>query len=137
MRNQAKIIFRRFNKGLGFRLLGCLGLILAQAACTTYQYVPPTTETGRQCVMTCETGHQACVGDAQYSADRRARSCEVDRSITLKKCLERASSDAEARTCNNSSSANYCGNSANTLSCDADYRRCYAGCGGQVTPDKR
>lgn len=114
----------------GFRLLARLGFVLIPTSCATYRYIPPTTEAGLRCVTTCEVGHQSCLANVQQDANARADRCDIDRSIKLKECLARATSDSDAQTCNNTANANYCGASAYTLTCDSHYRQCYSACGG-------
>ncbi len=43
------------------RRAAVLALALLAGACTSYQYVPPASEAGRQCVTTCDTNRQICV----------------------------------------------------------------------------
>ena len=130
MLNYAFGITRRLN--IRCRLLSCLGLALIQAACASYQYIPPTTDAGRQCVATCEIGQQSCMANAQRAAESASHTCEMNRAYALDRCLDGASSQADRQSCNKSASANYCGRSVNPYECEPQYRRCFTACGGQA-----
>lgn len=130
MLNHAIKITRHLN--IRYRLLSCLGLVLIQAACASYQYIPPATDTGRQCVATCELGQQSCMANAQQTAASASHSCEMNRAYALDRCLDHASSQADRQSCNNSASANYCGRSVSPYECEPQYRRCFTACGGQA-----
>lgn len=111
---------------------GCVGLSLIQAACVSYQYVPPATEAGLQCVTTCQVAQQNCVAAANGNAAREAENCEIERSHTEQLCLVRAKSDMERQSCSITDYPGYCMRSANTWGCSGDFRTCYSACGGHV-----
>lgn len=117
-----------------YGLLGCLALTLIQAACVNYQYIPPTTDAGRQCVAACDAPQQACIADHRQRAENRVRSCQMERSFRLDQCLASAGSDKDRQNCAQAADRS-CETATDTSGCSAEFRRCYTTCGGQVAEE--
>lgn len=129
MRNHTIGMIRRLT--IGYRLLGCLSLILVQAACVNYQYIPPATVAGQQCVAACDAPQQACIVAARQRTYNEVRSCQMERSYRLNLCLANAGSDAERQDCARTADRS-CQRATDTSACGNQYRQCYSACGGQV-----
>jgi hypothetical protein len=108
--------------------------MLALAGCTTYSYIPPTSDAGRQCVMTCATTREVCVSAAEQLAATQRQTCEARASSKLTNCLLAANNEAEKKAC--AGRREYCSDYANTGRCNADYDRCFVMCGGQIVEDR-
>lgn len=108
-------------------------LIMLISGCTSiqYQYIPPTTDAGRQCVTTCDTNRQICIAGKEQVAETRNEACENRNSNSRIVCLATARTDAERQACTNKRES-YCSNYSDSDSCDTSYRFCYTQCGGQV-----
>ena len=113
------------------RRAAVLALALLAGACTSYQYVPPASEAGRQCVATCDTNRQICVAGKEQAAASQNQACETRRAVQLASCLATALT-LEARNYCNKVAPRCSGNYASTSSCDDGYRACYVQCGGRV-----
>ncbi|MDF3882051.1 hypothetical protein ACU4GI_10445 [Cupriavidus basilensis] len=110
-------------------LCGFLLAVLA-AGCTSYKYVPPKSDAGRQCVTTCETNKQICITGKEQVAAVKEQACETRRANTLATCLATAANDKGKEQCTKRQA--YCSSYASTHSCDSAYQACYIQCGGQV-----
>lgn len=113
------------------RYVALLALTLLVSACTSYQYVPPPTEAGRQCVTSCDTNRQICIAGKEQAAASQSQGCEMRRAVQLSNCLSVALTPQARAYCNKV--APHCtGSTANTGACDSGYRACYVQCGGRV-----
>ena len=116
---------------LRLRAAAVLTLALMASACTSYKYIPPATEAGRQCVTTCETNQQICISGKEQVAASQTQACEMRRTMQLSNCMVNALTPQARAYCNKSVPA--CTSSfANTGDCTNRYRACYVQCGGQV-----
>lgn len=79
------------------RLLTWLPLLLA--GCVSYDYVPPTTDAGRQCVATCEVATQTCAAGARQANATNNSSSQIARSTALAACLGTARNDHDRKKC--------------------------------------
>lgn len=114
-----------------FRHFFVLALVFLVSACTSYQYVPPASEAGRQCVTTCDTNRQICIAGREQAAASQNQACETRRAVQLASCLATAFTP-EARNYCNKVAPTCSSNFASTGACDDGYRACYVQCGGRV-----
>lgn len=114
----------------GLRLWMALTLALLAGACTSYKYIPPASEAGRQCVVACATNQQICISGKEQLAASQMQICEMRRATYLSTCLSTAVTPQARDYCNRT--VPHCSSSANTSACEAPYRACYMQCGGQV-----
>ena len=117
------------------RRAAVLAFALLAGACTSYQYVPPASEAGRQCVTTCDTNRQICIAGKEQAAASQNQACETRRAVQLASCLATALTP-EARNYCNKVAPRCSGNYASTGGCDDGYRACYVQCGGRVVEVK-
>lgn len=100
------------------------------AGCTSYKYIPPQSNAGRQCVTTCATNKQICISGKEQVAAAKEQACEARRANVLATCLASASNDTGKEQCAKRQA--YCSSYASTYTCEASYRDCYTQCGGQI-----
>ena len=74
-------------------------LAIALAGCTTYDYVPPASEAGRQCLATCEVARQTCRAGVSQTGAQQAATTELARSNQLATCLAGATSADDRKAC--------------------------------------
>lgn len=112
-------------------LLGVLVLI-GVVACTTYryEYIAPTTESGRTCATQCMTTKQVCYNAMGQQAQNNANVCHQQNSYSYQACVNRAQSHDDVKKCN--PNPQYCPTNPNYWQCDESYRQCFATCGGTV-----
>lgn len=110
-----------------------LTILLLLSACSTvrYDYYPPTTEGGRQCVAQCSIGREICIGNENQRVANDRLACEQRHQWNYQNCIRRASNKDEARSCARLQSN--CWASTNTYRCDENYRACFVSCGGHIT----
>lgn len=124
-----------FSKGLArlSRILGMVGSIGLLSACSVvrYEYYPPTTDGGRQCVAQCSIAREVCVGNENQRALNDRQSCEQRNRWNYQNCVRRANDKNDAKSCAGLQSS--CWASANTYRCDENYRACFVSCGGHIT----
>lgn len=117
--------FRALRAAFG----GALAAVLF-AACTTYEYIPPTSDAGRQCVASCENARQVCIAGSHQTAATNKASCETRETNRLALCLAAARDQAARDQC--SKGRNNCFAVADTYRCENSHRACFTTCGGQV-----
>lgn len=108
-------------------------LLLLLNACSTFDYVPPTTDAGKQCVATCEVASQTChAGELQASSMQRSM-CESNKTSQLALCLSDAKTDDKRKDCRQQAKSE-CAYSVpyGVGSCSASYDRCFTTCGGKI-----
>lgn len=119
-----------------------LALSMLLFGCSTFEYIPPDTDAGRQCLATCEVATQTCqAGDRQAKALQGAM-CESQKSNELTNCLKDAKTKDKREDCKDRAAAK-CGfgNSmqysyGNGSNCSVTYDRCFQTCGGQIIEHK-
>lgn len=119
---------------LPFFALILLILTLGLAGCgpiydTRYDLTPPSDEAGRFCTVECERLRLDC----RRAEDRKYQNCQRDRQdaeSAYQRCRNRYKDNPD-KHCRYLSPTTYCA-SADYAACDADYRRCFQNCGGQV-----
>lgn len=117
--------------GYSRRYIFAMTLLLLSACSTVrYEYYPPTTDGGRQCVAQCSVAREICVGNENQRALNDRQSCEQRNRWNYQNCIRRASDKDDARSC--ARFQNACWASANTYRCDENYRACFVSCGGHV-----
>lgn len=106
---------------------------LLMAGCVSYDYLPPTSDAGRQCIATCATAKQTCeAGKAQATAMER-NTCQMNENYQLSQCLADANDDKAKKKCREAvGNCSYV--FAHGFSCSTDYDRCYTDCGGLIVP---
>lgn len=113
------------------RHLCVLAFALMAGACTSYQYVPPASDAGRQCVATCDTNRQICIAGKEQAAASQNQACETRRAAQLAGCLAVALTPEARAYCHKV--APHCPSAyAGTGGCEEGYRACYVQCGGRV-----
>ncbi|MEF2268003.1 hypothetical protein V3C40_14585 [Janthinobacterium sp. LS2A] len=113
-----------------FRLAVAICFAITLASCTSYRYIPPDSDAGRQCVTSCGTNQQICIAGKEQIAASQAQACEMRNTSTVSICLAVAKTDADRELC--AKKRQYCSSSASTWQCDSDYRACYTQCGGRI-----
>lgn len=113
----------------------CLALlVLLLNACSTFDYIPPTTDAGKQCVATCEVATQTCQAGARQAGALAKSLCESNKSNQLALCLSDAKTDDKRKSCQKRAKE-YCGHGGAygaSGDCSASYDRCFTTCGGQI-----
>lgn len=104
--------------------------VLLFSACTTYEYIPPASDSGRQCVATCEISKQTCESGEKQAAASRESACETRESNKLAICLATAKDQSAKEKCRRSKNSCFAG--AATYKCEENYRRCFKNCGGKI-----
>lgn len=122
-------------------------LLLALAACapteTRYRLEPPAepqSSATRACLATCSQTRAACL----EPAEARLAACEDQASLRQNLCEIRARDLFELCSRNNDRTGRSCERRTcwrplcartELAACDADYRRCFAACGGSVVEE--
>ena len=117
----------RILRGLG--LVWCI-LFLSACSSVRYEYYPPTTDGGRQCVAQCSIAREVCVGNENQRAANDRQVCEQQNRWNYQNCVRRAKDKVVARSC--SSYQSNCWASPNTYRCNENYRSCFVACGGHI-----
>ena len=118
-----------FNKWPRLSLSVMVGVFFL-AGCASYDYIPPKTESGRQCVATCETAKQTCLASAKQTAATKEAACQSRESNRLAICLAIAKDQAAKEKCNIARA--YCGQVSDESSCTQSHDRCFTNCGGRI-----
>ena len=111
-------------------LIVVMSLLLASCTYLRYEYDPPATEGGRQCVVQCSAVREMCMSGESQRAFNDRYFCQQNQNRNYQYCLRSAENKNEARKCFNNQSA--CFASPNTYRCDEGYRACFVTCGGQI-----
>jgi hypothetical protein len=106
---------------------------LLLAACgpiyeTQYRYHPPADSEGRACASQCQTSKLQCRDTTELKADNSRLRCEADSRDQYERCLSTSNSEQSRNSCQRRS----CSANPDYGICEADYRTCFAGCGGNV-----
>jgi|LauGreSuBDMM15SN_2_FD.fasta_scaffold92452_2 hypothetical protein len=117
----------RILRGLGLVL--CI-LFLSACSSVRYEYYPPTTDGGRQCIAQCSIAREVCAGNENQRAANDRQVCEQQNRWNYQNCIRRANDKDGARSC--SRYQNSCWASPNTYRCDENYRSCFVACGGHI-----
>jgi len=114
----------------------CLALATLLISCTTYryEYIAPTTETGKTCAMQCMTTKQVCYNSMGQQAQNNSNMCQHQNSMSYQNCVSRAQSHDDVKRCN--PNPQYCPTNPNYYQCDESYRQCFSTCGGTVNTYK-
>lgn len=114
------------------RLLFPLGLLLLTGCQTVrYEYTPPVTPEGRQCVVQCSAVREMCRANENQRADYKEQMCEERSEHTYYMCMKRAGRDAKQQEkC--SDKRMYCKEYADVYHCNDEYNQCFTICGGSV-----
>ncbi len=105
-------------------------LFLTGCSFVRYEYYPPTTDGGRQCVAQCSIAREVCVGNENQRAANERQVCEQQNRWNYQNCIRRANDKDDVRSC--SRYQNSCWASPNTYRCDENYRSCFVSCGGHI-----
>lgn len=95
-----------------------------------YEYYPPATEAGRQCVVQCSGVREMCISNENFRAQNDRAACEQRNHRNYQQCMRHADDKDEAKACARTQQSCYV--SANTYRCDENYRSCYVTCGGRI-----
>lgn len=112
---------------------------------TQYDLIQPTSNSGKQCVVGCETNRLLCeqrnddrITRCEEQADRKFNNCEADAKVRLDSCnadLKRRYGSAwtkYATNCSAYGSGCYRDVCSTRSSCDTGHRACFGNCGGEV-----
>ncbi len=125
------------NRPLPWGVVFCLGVFAcAPVYKTVYELDPPSSAAGLQCVGQCRqlesacrdrglTEYRLCQARAEADAERRFAEYRIAR-IEAGKEIKKGIGDFDR--------SYRCQRGANDKICEADYRACFASCGGRVTP---
>ena len=115
-------------KSLALYALVFIGL----CSCTTYryEYIPPTSESGKTCAIQCMTTKQVCYNSMVMQAQNNSNICHQQNNYSYQACVNRAQSHDDVKKCN--PNPQYCSSNPNYWQCDESYRQCFAACGGTV-----
>lgn len=100
------------------------------SACTTFEFIPPNSDAGRQCVATCETALKTCEAGAKQAAATKEAACESRESNVLALCLALASDKPAKEKCTKARKT--CFAVPESYRCAVDHRNCFRNCGGKV-----
>lgn len=117
--------------------LALIALVLSGTGCQTvrYAFVPPTTDSGRTCVVQCAAIRETCRGNEINRAATARLACERQQDRAYQECRARSpeiSRDGKDKPKACDPRAHACHEYSNTARCERDYRLCYVDCGGQV-----
>ena len=114
---------------------------------TQYDLTQPTSSSGKQCVVGCETNRLLCeqrnderVARCQEQAEVAFNNCEADAKTRLDACYADLKNrygsvwNKYASNCQTYGSGCYRTTCSTQSSCDKGYRGCFGNCGGQVVP---
>lgn len=117
------------------RTIAACGLtaVLVSSACTSiyrtdYDFTPPADRIGRLCAAECDIGRRACRVDARDRAQTQLKQCQAQAQQNYQSCLAATSDPQQRRYCY----LRECDAHVDYSSCDATYRSCFQGCGGEV-----
>ncbi|WP_145985542.1 hypothetical protein [Marilutibacter maris] len=119
---------------VALRLVAILLPCLPLAACTTYDYLPPVSDAGRECAAICTHAKQVCeAGKAEAEAVARS-DCQAGSDYLLSECLADAEDDDEKGACRLQARDCSVPYPPVGLDCRPDFDRCYTDCGGRIVP---
>jgi len=118
-----------------------LGLLLLVASCgpqyrTTYEVVPPPTETGRMCANNCLLSQQNC----QQTCHMQDQQCQQIQHLQARNDYlayvneQQRTGKPIKKSENNFYSSYACQSSACEANCGSAYQICHTNCGGQIIP---
>ncbi len=105
-------------------------LILAGCSFIRYEYHPPATEAGRQCVVQCSAIREMCISNENNRAQNERAACEQRNHWNYQQCMRRADDKDDAKAC--ARAQPMCWGNANIFRCEENYRSCYVNCGGKI-----
>lgn len=107
-----------------------LGLVLAGCSFVRYEYHPPASEAGRQCIVQCAAVREMCISNENNRAQNDRIACEQRNRWNYQQCMRRADDKDDAKACARAQPT--CWANANTFRCEENYRSCYVNCGGKI-----
>jgi len=118
------------NRFLRFSTMAFFVTMLTACSFIRYEYYPPASDSGRQCVVQCAAVREMCVSNENYRAQNDRAACEQRNNWNYQQCMRRADTKDEAKSC--SRTQQMCWSNANTYRCEENYRSCYVNCGGRI-----
>jgi hypothetical protein len=111
----------RYINYIGLALLSVFMVGCGPIYNTQYNYIPPRSSAGIMCINTCEVNKSNC----EHIQELKKDNCEYRSELDYRWCLDHASPEHKEHCYRR-----LCG--GNSFRCNAEYNRCYQGCGGVV-----
>lgn len=105
-----------------------LTMLLSACASTRYEFVPPQSDMGKQCITQCAGVREQCRGNEMQRAMREKSMCERRAESDYRACLDDKSGKADERKCYRQ----VCNANQNQWHCENEYRQCFTNCGGRI-----
>ena len=110
-----------------------LTTLLMLSACETvrYEYTPPATSDGKQCVVQCASVREMCRSNENQRAAYKQQSCEQRSDAAYYVCMSTTTHNKELQAkC--SEKRDYYSEYADIAHCNDEYNQCFSTCGGTV-----
>ncbi len=114
------------------RTLAIMSLLLL-CACETvrYEYTPPTSTEGKQCVVQCASVREMCRSNENQRAAYKQQSCEQRSDANYYVCMSTTTHNKKLQEkC--SEKREYCSEYPDFARCNDEYNQCFSNCGGSV-----
>ena len=115
------------------RIITLLAALFLINACETvrYEYTPPATVEGKQCVVQCASVREMCRGNENQRAAYKEQSCEQRSDANYYVCMNSTRHNKELQAqC--SKRREYCSEYPDVSHCNDEYNQCFSVCGGSV-----
>lgn len=110
-----------------------LATLFLVTACETvrYEYTPPSTSDGKQCVVLCASVREMCRSNENQRAAYKEQSCEQRSDAAYYVCMNTTRHNKELQAkC--SERREYCSEYPDVSHCNDEYNQCFSNCGGFV-----
>jgi len=114
------------------RLLTAMMLVLL-IGCETvhYNFIPPVTTEGKQCVVQCASIREMCTANENQLAAYKQQSCDEREDHKYYVCMKSTTHNKDLQAkCDKK--RNYCSQYPDTARCNQEYNQCFSNCGGTV-----
>lgn len=115
------------------RIITLLAALFLVCACETvrYEYTPPATVEGKQCVVQCASVREMCRGNENQRAAYKEQSCEQRSDANYYVCMNSTRHNKELQAqC--MKKREYCSEYPDVSHCNDEYNQCFSVCGGSV-----
>lgn len=97
-----------------------------------YDYLPPASEQGKQCVVQCASVREECRRNENERVQFEKRACERRVESDFRACLSAANNKDQEKKCRERRDRVSCSVSDNLGRCDDEYKLCFSHCGGVI-----
>jgi hypothetical protein len=105
------------------------------SGCTSvsYDYQPPDTERGKQCIVQCASVQEQCRWNESMRANFEKQACDRRADSDFRSCSNDAKNKKQDKKCDDKRDKAGCYLSENFDRCESEYKQCFSNCGGVVS----